>query len=46
MDSDLILVLDAGEVAEFGPPKQLLEAGGAFASIYAAAAGAGGAVSV
>jgi ATP-binding cassette subfamily C (CFTR/MRP) protein 1 len=36
MDSDRVLVLDAGAVAEFGPPAELLQQeGGAFAALVA-----------
>jgi hypothetical protein len=36
MDSDRVLVLDAGAVAEYGPPSELLALqGGAFAALVA-----------
>ena len=37
IDSDLILVLDSGRVAEFGSPKELLHANGAFKAMCDAA---------
>jgi ATP-binding cassette, subfamily C (CFTR/MRP), member 1 len=33
MDSDRVVVLDKGEVIEYGPPKDLVARGGAFAGL-------------
>lgn len=33
LDSDRVVVLDKGEVAEFGPPQELIKKGGLFYSL-------------